>query len=160
MQFPDKVAEQLSALQAMKAPELRELWHATFGRRHPGWVQRDFLLCALAYHFQAKAYGGLSPAIERRLKAYAKELEDGTRSRGSIAVRIKPGTQLVREWGGDTHVVTTLEAGFEYRGKRYTSLSEIARLITKTRWSGPAFFGLKSGNKRSSATEAAGGEHA
>jgi hypothetical protein len=160
MQFPDSVAEQLSALQAMKAPELRELWHATFGRPHPGWVQRDFLLCALAYHFQAKAYGGLSPAIERRLKGYAKELEDGTQSRRSTAVRIKPGTRLVREWGDETHVVTTFETGFEYRGKRYSSLSEIARLITKTRWSGPAFFGLKSGNERASATEATSGRRA
>jgi hypothetical protein len=35
------------------------------------------------------------------------------------------------------------EAGFEYKGERYKSLSEIARLITGTRWSGPLFFGLK-----------------
>ena len=52
-EFADSVAEQLSALQAMKAPELRSLWRATFGRAHPGWVQREFLLFALAYHFQA-----------------------------------------------------------------------------------------------------------
>lgn len=32
---------------------------------------------------------------------------------------------------------------FEYRGDRYESLSEIARLITGTRWSGPLFFGVK-----------------
>jgi hypothetical protein len=43
-------------------------------------------------------------------------------------------------------VVTVLEEGFEYRDKRYESLSEIARLVTGTRWSGPAFFGLKSGS--------------
>jgi hypothetical protein len=45
-----------------------------------------------------------------------------------------------------------LETGFEYRAKRYKSLSEIARLITKTRWSGLVFFGLKdkpAGNGRS-----------
>src|SRR4051812_39878676 len=29
-----------------------------------------------------------------------------------------------------------------YRGKRYHSLSEVARLITGARWSGPRFFGL------------------
>jgi hypothetical protein len=50
-EFPDDVAEQLSALQTTKAPELRSLWRATFGRAHPSWVQREFLLCALAYHF-------------------------------------------------------------------------------------------------------------
>ena len=142
-EFPENVAEQLSALHTMKAPELRSLWRATFGRPHPGWVQREFLLCALAYHFQVKAYGGLSPAAKRRLRVYADELQAGNQQRPPVRARIKPGTRLVREWGGETHVVTTLEGAFEYRGKRYSSLSEIARLITKTRWSGPAFFGLK-----------------
>jgi hypothetical protein len=32
---------------------------------------------------------------------------------------------------------------FFYRDSTYRSLSEIARRITGTRWSGPAFFGLK-----------------
>ncbi len=139
----DNVAEQLKALNTMKAPELRSLWRSTFGRAHPGCVQREFLLCGLAYHFQAKAYGALSPVLERRLKSYADDLQAGSEKQTKLAVRIKPGTRLVREWGGDTHVVTTLNTEFEYRGKRYQSLSEIARLITKTRWSGPAFFGLK-----------------
>ena len=39
------------------------------------------------------------------------------------------------------------EEGFEYKGERYRSLSEIARLITGTRWSGPLFFGLKQSQK-------------
>ena len=33
--------------------------------------------------------------------------------------------------------------GVVYRGQRYGSLSEVARLITGTRWSGPLFFGLR-----------------
>ena len=36
-----------------------------------------------------------------------------------------------------------MDEGYEYKGVRYESLSEIARLITGTRWSGPLFFGLK-----------------
>jgi hypothetical protein len=36
-----------------------------------------------------------------------------------------------------------VEGGFEFAGERYKSLSMIARLITGTSWSGPAFFGLK-----------------
>jgi hypothetical protein len=36
-----------------------------------------------------------------------------------------------------------LENGFEYGGQRFKSLSEIARRITGSRWSGPVFFGLK-----------------
>ena len=40
--------------------------------------------------------------------------------------------------------MTVKEKGYEYQGSLYQSLSEIARLITGTRWSGPLFFGLKS----------------
>jgi len=56
---------------------------------------------------------------------------------------IKPGTRLVRQWRGQVHVVNVEEKDFEYKGALYQSLSEIARLITGTRWSGPLFFGLK-----------------
>jgi hypothetical protein len=52
------------------------------------------------------------------------------------------GTQFLRRWGGEMRMVSVTEAGFEYRNNNYRSLSEIARLITGTRWSGPAFFGL------------------
>jgi hypothetical protein len=50
---------------------------------------------------------------------------------------------LVREWGGVTHQVTVHEHGMLFRGMRYGSLSEIARIITGSRWSGTLFFGLK-----------------
>jgi len=43
--------------------------------------------------------------------------------------------------------ILVVDEGFEYRGKRYESLSEIARQITGTRWSGPLFFGLKRSRK-------------
>lgn len=36
---------------------------------------------------------------------------------------------------------------FLYQGKQYKSLSEIARLITGARWSGPRFFGLTGTSK-------------
>jgi hypothetical protein len=50
---------------------------------------------------------------------------------------IKPSTRLIREWQGKSHKVTVANSGFEYDGQWYASLSEIARLITGTRWSGP-----------------------
>src|SRR5579871_4068057 len=137
------VAAQLKALDRMSAPALRALWQKTFGRAHPGWVQKAFLVHALAYHVQEKAYGGLTAALQRRLAAFAEEVHAYGELAGLARPRIKPGTRLAREWRGETHVVTVLESEFEYRGKRYKSLSENARLITKTRWSGPAFFGLK-----------------
>ncbi len=58
--------------------------------------------------------------------------------------RIKPGTKLIRVWQDTTHTVTVLADGFEWQGRRYRSLSVIARTITGTRWNGLVFFGVKS----------------
>ena len=56
----------------------------------------------------------------------------------------KSGTKFIREWQGTVHEVLTLEDGrFAYRGKTYTSLTLIAKLITGTHQSGPRFFGLR-----------------
>ena len=51
--------------------------------------------------------------------------------------------RLVREWRGKVHVVTIGEDGDPLEGRGIGSLSEVARAITGTHWSGPAFFGLK-----------------
>jgi hypothetical protein len=51
----------------------------------------------------------------------------------------------MREYQGEEHVVTVLPHGFDYRGQRFKSLSRIARTITGKQWSGPVFFGLRSG---------------
>ena len=56
----------------------------------------------------------------------------------------RPGTRLVREWNGTAHIVTVGEDGvIRWNSADWNSLSEVARAITGTRWSGPAFFGLK-----------------
>ena len=100
------------------------------------------------YRLQEKAYGGLSAATRKRLRALAAEIEADPDADFLEVPRIKPGARLIREWQGETHKVTVTEDGFVYAGQRYKSLSEIARLITGTRWSGPLFFGLKSGSGR------------
>ncbi len=67
--MPFDVAQQLEALTRMSAPQLRELWQRTGGRAHSGYVQKDFLVRAIAYRLQEKAYGGLSPALRRTASA-------------------------------------------------------------------------------------------
>jgi hypothetical protein len=62
-------------------------------------------------------------------------------------IHVSAGTVLIREWHGTKHRVTVLKDGFLYRAKRFHSLSQIARTITGSRWSGPLFFGLKSSRK-------------
>ena len=60
-----------------------------------------------------------------------------------IGKQITVGTALTREWKGQSHRVQVEQGGFRYQGQRFDSLSEIARAITGTRWSGPRFFGLE-----------------
>jgi len=92
---------------------------------------------------QELEFGGLTKATRTRLRELAGAFTSKSGAPASIAIRIKPGTRLIREWQGKTHQVTVAEGSYEYHGERYKSLSEIARLITGTRWSGPLFFGLK-----------------
>jgi hypothetical protein len=85
---------------------------------------------------QAKAYGGLSRKTQQRLAQLAAAKTQTT--------DVKPGMRLVREWNGGVHVVDEDESGaIHWNGRTWGSLSEVARAITGTRWSGPAFFGLK-----------------
>ena len=55
---------------------------------------------------------------------------------------LRPGARLAREWHGKTHHVLVTENGFEYRDRRYHSLTAIACEVTGSNWSGPRFFGL------------------
>jgi hypothetical protein len=43
------------------------------------------------------------------------------------------GTILIRKWQGTAHRVTMLDEGVSFNGKRYRSLSEVAREITGSR---------------------------
>src|ERR1700687_2215538 len=104
---------------------------------------RDLMLREIAYKMQERAHGGLTPAIRRRLRALAEEIEaNGAEALASVPL-LKPGTRLLREWGGKTHTVIVLDDGFEYAGERHQSLTQIARRITGAHWSGPRFFGLR-----------------
>jgi hypothetical protein len=99
---------------------------------------------------QENAVGGLRPSARRHLLRIARNAADGRQAQSYPSLSPKPGTLLVRDWGGVTHQVKVLEDGFLLRGKRYKSLSVVARVITGSRWSGPLFFGLKSATKEQS----------
>jgi hypothetical protein len=57
---------------------------------------------------------------------------------------------LRRIYRDRTVVVKILSDGFEYEGRRYGSLSAVARAVTGTRWNGLLFFGLTQRGKRRS----------
>ena len=94
------------------------------------------------YRIQELAYGGLKPATRAKLDALADAL-DPKAARKRVVNGPVVGTQLIREWRGVEHKVTVLADGFEWEGRRYKSLSAVARAITGTRWNGLAFFGVK-----------------
>lgn len=119
----------------MVKPDLQQRWTQLTGRPAPK-VSLAMLRLAVAYELQAKALGGLSKQARQRL--------DGTGSEKAGTPDIRPGMRLAREHGGVVHVVTIGEQGEVcWKDKQWGSLSEVARAITGTRWSGPAFFGLR-----------------
>ena len=133
---------QLAALKAAPLPQLRADWERLTGRPPPTGLRRDLLMRALAYTLQEWTSGGLDRATRKRLTQIATSVDRGQTRGLAPAPRLRSGTALTREWQGRAHTVLVLAQGFEYAGQTYKSLSEIARTITGTRWSGPAFFGL------------------
>ena len=53
-----------------------------------------------------------------------------------------PGGVIVKQFKGETLVVKVLADGFEFRDRRYKSLSAIALDLTGTKWNGFVFFGV------------------
>jgi Protein of unknown function (DUF2924) len=111
-------------------------------------ISRSFLTRALAYRLQEKAFGGLKPSTQRLLAEFTHD-DDGSAFTATRSRIVQPGALLVREWRGINHQVSVLEKGFRFRSQRYRSLSQVAREITGTRWSGPLFFGLKRAQEES-----------
>ena len=133
--------------------ELRHRWKTLFGHPAPKSLRRNFLVRAVAYQMQVEAYGGLSVATKRRLREIAHAVRTGDANAMLGSNRIKPGTQMIRQWQNTTYAVTALAEGFEWNGRTYKSLSAAANAITGTNWNGFAFFGIKrapSGNKNAS----------
>ncbi len=158
------IAEQLAALGELTRTELAGRWQAAHGCPPPKGVKRPLLEHSAAWSLQTKKLGGLSPEARRRLAALVAARRKGRRlppdllepaaAEGresplggqaqppAIRRRLHPGDRLLREWNGRNHVVEVVEGGFIFDGKKWKSLSAIARRITGAHWSGPRFFGL------------------
>lgn len=151
-----RLAERLSELGLLDLYELRVRWRK-LTRTPPTDLPRYLLVRVIAYKLQARLHGDLDPETLRYLRRIDRERQRrrdaGTHQRKPKAPPpippvpahrgLKPGTVFAREFGGAMHRVTVVAEGFSWRGANYSSLSEIARLITGTRWNGPRFFGLR-----------------
>ena len=164
----ERIEQEVDALGDLSREDLVARWIKAYGCPPPKGVKRGLLERAAAWHLQARHFGGLSPAARKAIRDRVKlgnsargasakmtdgdDASDATRSgtttnatRHDLALvqqLPRPGTRLVREWNGRTHVVDVSENGFVFDGKTYRSLSAIAKRITGAHWSGPRFFGI------------------
>jgi hypothetical protein len=148
------VEDELDRLATMPIAQLRVRYGQVFRTDPPKAFGPDLLRRSIAYRIQEKAYGGLSRPAQRLLDQMMKAFVAKPNGKIVLPRRIKPGSVLVREWKGKSHRVVVLADGFTYDGKSFAKLSEIAGLITGTRWNGPRFFGLRSKTQENDETAA------
>lgn len=132
----------LERLRELDGSALREEWRRLC-RSDPPRISRDLLVRALAYRLQELEFGGLAKWARQSLAGSAVDSLEagGALTPKPTLPRLKPGARLVREWHGRSYAVIVLDDAFEFEGKRYRSLTHIAREITGAHWSGPRFFG-------------------
>jgi len=136
--LPNGVRAEINSLECLSRQALLARWREVHRTEPPKHLSRDLLLRSLTYALQEQSVGGLTKAERKALRSLAN---DGGNQRPRAAIRA--GTRLYREWQGVSHEVLITDTGCRWRGKDYQSLSEVARAITGTRWSGPRFFGLR-----------------
>ncbi len=130
-------AREIAGLCGLSRADLVERWVGLHGSPPLKTMTEGLLARVIAYEMQVRQFGGLTPAERKALGALAQ----GRTSPNSEL--LKAGTRLYRSWRGVTQEILVLNSGYSWRGKSYASLSEVARAITGTRWSGPRFFGLR-----------------
>lgn len=156
----ENVERDLAALTRMSTDDLRARYAEIFGEtprsRHKIYLQRK-----IAWRIQANAQGDLSERARRRAVELAIDAEVRTmppRGRDSIGPKKvptvtaepsgrdprlpKPGVSITRSYKGRTLEVRVLPDGFEFDGKKYRTLSSVAKAITGSHCNGFRFFKL------------------
>lgn len=132
------------ALDDMNVERLRAEWRERFMTAPPKLRSRDLLAREIAYREQVAELGGLSRSLEKRLAQLAARFaEDQAFDPSPATPKVKPGSCFVKTWKGERHEVWVTDQGYTYRGRDFTSLSQVAFSITGTKWNGPRFFGQR-----------------
>lgn len=133
----------LVRLAAAPVVELRAQYWRIFTKEPPVAFGPDLLRRSIAQRLQEKPHGGLPRTAQKILDQLVEAFIHQPKAALTLPRRIKPGSELVRTWKGTAYRVRVSPTGFAYDGHTYKSLSEIATLITGTKWNGPRFFGLR-----------------
>lgn len=165
-QLTPGMREEIESLPDLTVNELREkfaevLDYGTNSRN------RNYLIRKLTWAIQAREWGDISPEARStahqladfrflRMRMPRNEEMGAPIENGAPVVRKKitmkrdprlpmPGAILTRDFGDERVEVRVLDNGFEFRDRKYKSLSAIAREVTGTNWNGFSFFGLGGG---------------
>ena len=153
------IKAELAAMERLTTGELVER-HAALTGQPVRTRHRAYLIRKIAWRLQADAEGDLSERARRR----AAELADDADVRlmpprrepdavtypktGAALVSDRdprlpaPGAAITRQYKGRTLQVVVLADGFEYEGRRFKTLSAVAKAITGSHINGFRFFGL------------------
>ena len=135
--------EDRSHLTNLPLQALRERWTQAWGQEPNPRIGRAMLEKGLGFKLREARNEGLSKEQRERLNQLVSAYKRNPRFFDEGLSDLKPGMRMVKNYGGEHHSVLVHDDGYEYRDKHYRSLSEIAALITGTRWNGWVFFGLK-----------------
>jgi hypothetical protein len=163
MKKTHRLTMDVQTVSKLDAAALHKLHRDLFGSDRP-MPNAEHLRRKIVWHVQAQAEGALPEAARQRALAIARNSKLRVRngwngSRGQTASPAQhavttgispthdsrlpmPGSLLVKDFKGQTIVVKVLDDGFEYDGRRFASLSAVAKEITGTKWNGFLFFGL------------------
>ena len=134
-----RLDDELGALVGLSPAQLRVKWSTMVGGIPPS-VPPALLRRLVAQRLQERRHGCLPALVARELSRVA--IDGPSAEPVRPRVELTPGTRLVREWNGQTITVEVLEKEFSFADKSWRSLSEIARHVTGSHWSGPRFFGI------------------
>ena len=139
----------IANLEGLDLNGLRHQWRAHLGGEAPAHLPRWLLIRVLAFRLQSDAFGDLDKSIRRILRSARDNDAAAPFERREPQTReglgLKAGALLVREWKGRLERVMILEEGFAWNGQTFGSLSQSAKAMTGTNWSGHRFFGLRQG---------------
>jgi hypothetical protein len=136
------------AIAELPLPALRAEWARRWGEP-PSFRSRDLLARAMAHRLQVEAHGDVPAPLRRRMAEHAERFAADRAYSPEVGVVLKPGSSLIREWGGVRHEVAVTQTGFSYQGLTFKSLSRVAGHITGVKWNGHVFFGLKARGRAS-----------
>ena len=137
---PRTMLAEIAAIQSMGAKQILSRYSRFFTGspiRSAATLRQEVI-----YRLQEEHYNlHISEATAAVLNASLEKREERRKGRESLL----PGTQFVREWHGEKHVLIYRgPREYEYLGQTYRSPSVVARRITGSNWNGREFFHLPS----------------